>query len=122
MYIRKYLTAQTSARTAPPPLQPMPVGGPFHTIGVDILKLPLTYDRIQYAVIFIDYLTKWVEAFPIHAHIYYNSGQNTCRLLSTYMIVDIEAEIYFRTNLFSHQLIPETLAANKVLNTVKMGL
>ena len=31
-----------------------------------------------------------------------------------YMIVDIEAEIYFWTNLFSHQLIPETLAANKV--------
>ena len=41
------------------------MGGPFHTIGVDILKLPLTYDGNQYVVVFLDYLTKWVEAFPI---------------------------------------------------------
>jgi transposase InsO family protein len=32
---------------------------------VDILKLPLTYDGNQYVLVFLDYLTKWVEAFPI---------------------------------------------------------
>ena len=48
-----------------PPLQPIPVGGPFHCVGVDILKLPLTYDGNQYVLVFVDYLTKWVEAFPI---------------------------------------------------------
>ena len=48
-----------------PPLQLIPVGGPFHCVGVDILKLPLTYDGNQYVLVFLDYLTKWVEAFPI---------------------------------------------------------
>ena len=48
-----------------PPLQPIPVGGPFHCVGVDILKLPLTYVGNQYVLVFLDYLKKWVEAFPI---------------------------------------------------------
>ena len=48
-----------------PPLHPIPVGGPFHCVGVDILKLPLTYDGNQYVLVFLDYLMKWVEAFPI---------------------------------------------------------
>ena len=34
-------------------------------MGVDILKLPLTYDGNQYVLVFMDYLTKWVEVFPI---------------------------------------------------------
>ena len=42
-----------------PPLQPIKVGGPFHCIGV---QLPLTQDGSKYVV---DYLTKWVEAFPV---------------------------------------------------------
>ena len=48
-----------------PALQPIPVGGPFHRIGVDVLQLRLTLDGNQYAVIFIDYLTKWVEVFAV---------------------------------------------------------
>ena len=46
-----------------PPLQPIPVGGPFHRVGVDVLQLPLTEAGNRYVVIFQDYLTKWVEAF-----------------------------------------------------------
>ena len=37
-----------------PPLQPIPVGGPFHCVGVDILKLPLTYYGNQYVLVFLD--------------------------------------------------------------------
>ena len=48
-----------------PALQPIPVGGPFHRVGVDVLQLPLTLDGNQYAVVFIDYLTKWVEVFAV---------------------------------------------------------
>ena len=48
-----------------PLLQPIPVRGPFHRVGVDILKLPLTSSGNQYLVVFLDYLTKWVEAYPV---------------------------------------------------------
>ena len=46
-------------------VHPIPIGGPFHTVGVDILKLPQTYSGNQYVIVFLDYLTKWVEAFPV---------------------------------------------------------
>ena len=52
-------------RTFKPPLQPIPVGGPFHRVAVDILKLPLTSNGNRYVAVFMDYLTKWPEAFPI---------------------------------------------------------
>lgn len=34
-------------------------------MGVDVLQLPLTFEGNQYAVVFIDYLTKWVEVFAV---------------------------------------------------------
>ena len=46
-----------------PQLQPIPVGGPFHCVGVDVVQFPLTYEGNQYAIVFIDYLTKWPEVF-----------------------------------------------------------
>ena len=52
-------------RTFKPPLQPIPVGGPFHRVAVDILKLPLTSNGNRYVAVFMDYLTKWPEAFAI---------------------------------------------------------
>ena len=52
-------------RTFRPPLQPIPVGGPFHRVAVDILKLPLTSSGNRYVAVFMDYLTKWPEAFAI---------------------------------------------------------
>ena len=58
-------TRRGTSRASHPPLQSIPVGGPFHCVGVDILKLPLTCDGNQYVLVFLDYLTKWVEAFPI---------------------------------------------------------
>ena len=48
-----------------PPLVPIPVGGPFHRVGVDVLQLPVTHQGNRYVVCFVDYLTKWAEAFPI---------------------------------------------------------
>ena len=35
-------------------------------VGVDIFKLPQTYEGNQQVVVFLlDYLTKWAEAFPV---------------------------------------------------------
>ena len=50
-------------RAQRPPLQPIPVGGPFHMVGVDVLQLPPSYQGNQYAIVFMDYLTKWPEVF-----------------------------------------------------------
>ena len=46
-----------------PPLTPIPVAGPFDRVGVDILQLPKSTSGNRYAVVFIDYLTKWPEVF-----------------------------------------------------------
>ena len=37
---------------------------PFHRVGVDVLQLPITRNGNRYVICFLDYLTKWVEAFP----------------------------------------------------------
>ena len=34
-------------------------------MSVDVFVLPLTLDGNQYAVVFIDYLTKWVEVLAV---------------------------------------------------------
>ena len=52
-------------RALRPKLQPIPVGGPFHRVGVDVLQLPLSHEGNQYAIVFMDYLTKWPEVFAV---------------------------------------------------------
>ena len=46
-----------------PPLTPIPVSGPFDHVGVDMIQFPKSYHGNQYAIVFIDYLTKWPEVF-----------------------------------------------------------
>ena len=46
-----------------PPLTPIPVGGPFDRMGVDVVQLPRTRSGKQYAVVFVDYMTKWPEVY-----------------------------------------------------------
>ena len=44
------------------PLHPLPVSGPFHRVGIDLLQLPLTTKGNRQVIVATDYLTKWVEA------------------------------------------------------------
>ena len=53
-----------AGRRMKPPLLPIPVGGPFHRIGIDIMELPLTVHGNKYVIVFMNYLTNWVEVFP----------------------------------------------------------
>ena len=46
-----------------PQLTPIPVSGPFDRVGVDVLQLPKTKRGNRYAVVFVDYLTKWPEVY-----------------------------------------------------------
>ena len=46
-----------------PPLTPIPVSGPFDRVGVDVIQFPKSYLGNQYAIVFVDYLTKWPEVF-----------------------------------------------------------
>ena len=67
-HCRSCLTCATrkgTGRASRPPLQPIAVGGPFHRMEVDVLQLPLTESGNRYVVVFLDYLTKWVEAFAV---------------------------------------------------------
>ena len=50
-------------QTVRPPLTPIPVAGPFDRVGVDVLKFPRSASGNQYAIVFVDYLTKWPEVF-----------------------------------------------------------
>ena len=53
-----------AGRAVKPLLTPIPVGGPFDRVGVDVVQLPVTRKGNKYAVVFMDYLTKWPEVFP----------------------------------------------------------
>ena len=52
-------------RAIRPPLTNIPMGGPVHMVGVDALQLPVTESGNKYIVVFVDYLTKWVEVFTV---------------------------------------------------------
>ena len=38
---------------------------PFEQIAVDLMEMPLTARGNCYAIVFLDYLTKWVEAYAL---------------------------------------------------------
>lgn len=47
-----------------PFLSPIPVSAPFDQVGVDVIQFPPTSKGNRYAIVFMDYLTKWPEVFP----------------------------------------------------------
>ena len=69
-------------RAKHPKLQPIPVGGPFHMVGVDVLQLPLSHNGHQYAIVFMDYLTKWPEVFAAEDQ----TAETIARLLVEHVI------------------------------------
>ena len=65
-WCRACITCATrqAGRSVRPPLIPIPVSGPFDRIGVDVVQFPKSARGNRYAIVFVDYLTKWVEVFP----------------------------------------------------------
>ena len=58
-------TTRQVGRPIRPPLVPLPVSGAFDRVGVDVIQFVKSRNGNKYAVVFIDYLTKWVEAFAV---------------------------------------------------------
>ncbi len=54
----------------------------FERVGVDILEMPLTKCGNRYVVVLLDYLTKWVEAFPLPDQ----TSESIARLLVDHVI------------------------------------
>ena len=52
-------------RQTRPFLTPIPVAGPFDRVGMDIIQFPRSKQGNRYALVFVDYLTKWPEVFAI---------------------------------------------------------
>ena len=46
-----------------PPLTPIPVERPLDRVGVDVIQFPKLCLGNKYAVVFVYYLTKWLEVF-----------------------------------------------------------
>ena len=56
--------SHSPGRAVHAPLTPIPVNGPFDRVGVDVIQFPRSHLGNQYAVVFMDYLTKWPEVYP----------------------------------------------------------
>lgn len=56
---------RSPGRAVRPPLTPIPVAGPFDRVSVHLIQFPRSQDGNQYAVVFVDYLTKWPEVFAV---------------------------------------------------------
>ena len=65
-----------------PMLTPIPVGGPFDRVEVDVLQQPKSSRGNRYAVVSMDYLTKWPEVFATADH----SAPTIAKLLVEKMI------------------------------------
>ena len=61
---RLVCNSHSPGRAVHAPLTPIPVNGPFDRIGVDVIQFPRSHLGNQYAVVFVDYLTKWPEVYP----------------------------------------------------------
>ena len=48
-----------------PPLKCIPVGEPFECLGMDFKEMDVSEDGNRYALVFQDYLTKWLEVFTV---------------------------------------------------------
>lgn len=75
---------RTPYKPPPVPLQPLPIiGTPFARIGMDLIgPLPRTKKGNLYALVVVDYATRYPEAFPLHAHTCQNISDKLLELFS----------------------------------------
>ena len=63
-------------------MQPFPVGAPFERVAVDIMEMLMTLRGNGYVVVFMEYVTMWVEAYPVEDQ----TSETIARLLINNMV------------------------------------
>ena len=58
-------TVKGQERKQKPALHSIPVGESFACIGMDFKEMDKSFDDNHYALVFQDYLNKWVEVYPV---------------------------------------------------------
>ena len=58
-------STQGQGRRTKPPLHSIPVGGPFHCIGMDFKEMDQSKRGNRYVLVFQDYLSKWPEVYAV---------------------------------------------------------
>lgn len=66
-YCRECSVCQSSKPPSPQkaPLLSMPIGRPWQMVAVDILEVPLSFNRNRYLLVIQDYFSKWADAIPL---------------------------------------------------------
>ena len=63
-----YATLQGQERKQQSALHGIAVGEPFACISLDLKAMDESFDDNRYTLVFQDYLTKWLEVYPVSDH------------------------------------------------------
>ena len=104
-WTRSCLTCATwrVSQAVKPLLSPIPVNGPFDRVGVDVVQLPMSARGNRYAVVFMDYLTKWPEVYATRDQSAYTiakllvEGVITCHGVPSVLLYQIEDLLFCRS-------------------------
>ena len=92
-------------RVVQPPLTPIPVSGPFHRVGVDVIQFTKFHSGNRYAVVFVDYLTKWPEVFA-------TPDQTALTIAKLFVEQIISCHGLFVEQIISHHEVPVQLLSD----------
>ena len=71
------------------PLRSMPIGRPWQMIAVDILEVPLSFNKYRYLLVIQDYFSKWVDTIPLPNQKADSITKALVKVFATYSMPDI---------------------------------
>ena len=89
--VRRHCLVCVSRKAAGKAARPILVGRPVQHVGVDVLQLPPTVNGNRNVVVFMDYLTKWPEAFA--------TADQTAETIARLLVEQIECSPNFLSTL-----------------------
>ena len=116
-YCRECTVCQSSKPPAPQkvPLISMPIGKPWQMVAVDILEVPLSFNRNRYLLVIQDYFSKWADAILLPNQTADRITKELVKVFSTYGMPDILHSDQGRN--FESCILRQTLEAFGVLKS-----